>query len=379
MRSVLPIDYDDIEQQPVVETKNPMDQITSSNLLMRVHCQFPLFTDHDLNAYYLHSIKHINPFIFIPTVTIYTGFFFFECGLIGLGSSNGDTSPFVVRLLAVFGNLICNVLFCLISIYYYLQITGRDHEAFMVRLKKWYPYRLEDSIVIGSVCIWSLLLIARVLEGQCASGTDLWQQQTCNPFADQGGIPAGMASTLYSIPLLAQLFMRCISIHVLVMCYIISFSVVGFCVFYTNSSICTNYPDLIIIVLFINATFEITRFQRLNYVDTLVAIDQVKKEQQMQEVVQQLKLDRSEDEKRRVVQQLKLDRVEDEKRLKEAETVQLRSLIGNVVHDLKTPLFAIEADLDMLKMCYSYLPEDIVHDATVRMHQQFNLVLILCY
>ena len=76
MRSVLPIDYDDIEQQPVVETKNPMDQITSSKMLMQVHCQFPLFTNHDLNAFYLHSIKHINPFVFIPTVTICTGFFF---------------------------------------------------------------------------------------------------------------------------------------------------------------------------------------------------------------------------------------------------------------------------------------------------------------
>ena len=299
--------------------------------------------------------------------------------MIGLGSSNGDTSPFVVRLLAVLGNLICDVLFCLISFYHYLRITGRDREAFMVRLKKWYSFRLEDSLVFGGVCVWSLLLIARILEGQCASGTNLWQQQTCNPFADQGGIPAGMVTTLYSLPLTGQLFMRCISIQVLVMCYILSFAVVGFCVFYTSSSYYSSYLDLFIIALFINVTFEITRRQRLSYVDTLMAIDQVKKEQQMQEVVQQLKLDRAEDEKRRVVQQLQLDRAEDEKRLKEAEAVQLRSLIGNVVHDLKTPLFAIEADLDMLKMCYSYLPEDIVHDATVRMHQQFNLVLILCY
>ena len=168
------------------------------------------------------------------------------------------------------------------------------------------------------------------------------------------------------------------------LCYIISFSVVGFCVFYTKSSYYSSYLDLFIIALFVNATFEITRLQRLNYVDTLkakeqekLAIDQVKKEQQMQEVVQQLKLDRSEDEKRRVVQQLKLDRVEDEKRLKEAEAFQLRSLIGNVVHDLKTPLFAIEADLDMLKMCHSYLPEAAVHDATARMHQQLNLVIVL--
>ena len=109
MRSVLPIDYDDIEQQPVVETKNPMDQSISSKMMMRV--QFPLFTDHDLDAYYLHSVKRMNPFIFIPSAILYTGLFFGQIGLIGLGSSHGDSSPFVVRLLAVLVTLICDVFF----------------------------------------------------------------------------------------------------------------------------------------------------------------------------------------------------------------------------------------------------------------------------
>ena len=106
-----------------------------------------------------------------------------------------------------------------------------------------------------------------------------------------------------------------------------------------------------------------------------MAIEQVKKEQKLQEVVQQIEVERVEE--RSIIQQLQLDRTEDEKRLKEAEVFQLRSLIGNVVHDLKTPLFAIEADLDMLKICHSYLPEDAVHDATARMYQEFNLVYIL--
>ena len=374
--SVRPIIDDDIERQQPQDT---MDQITSSRLLMRIRCNFPLFTDNSLDAYHLHSIKHISPIVCIPIVMVYLFLFITQCGLIGLGSSGIDTT-FVIRLLAVLATIICDVLFGLLCTHLYLRITERDHEAFLVRLKKWLPFRLEDSMTVAGVIVWSLFLIARMLTGPCPSGTTaLWQQQTCNPFANHGGIPAGMAATLYSIPLMAQLFTRCISTHVLVLCYIISFSVVGFCIFYTNSTYHSSYPDLVIIAMFINATFEITRLQRLNYVDTLMAIDQMKEEQKIHAVVQQLKLDLAKDEKRRVVQQLQLDRAEDEKRLKEAEAVQLRSLIGNVVHDLKTPLFAIEADLDMLKMCYSYLPEDIVHDATVRMHQQFNLVLILCY
>ena len=378
--SVRPIiDYDIEQQHQPSQNDAIMDQITSSKLLMRIHCNFPLFSDEIVDAYYLHSIQHINPIVYVPTAFVYIALLVSQCGLIGLAISDSGTNTFVIRLTAVLAAVICNIFLGLFSIFHFLRTTGRDHETFMVRLKKWFPFRLEDSMTITGLCAWSLFLIARVLEGQCPSGTTLWQQQICNPFANRGGIPAGMVSTLYSIPLLAQIFMKCISIQVLVVCYVLSFAVVAFCVFYSNSSIYTSYPDLIIIALFINATFEITRLQRLSYLDTLVAIDQVKEEQNFHAVVQQLKLDLAEDEKRRVVQQLKLDRAEDEKRLKEAEAVQLRSLIGNVVHDLKTPLFAIEADLDMLKMCYSYLPEDIVHDATVRMHQQFNLVLILCY
>ena len=46
--------------------------------------------------------------------------------------------------------------------------------------------------------------------------------------------------------------------------------------------------------------------------------------------------------------------------LKETEVAQLRSLMGNVAHDLKTPLFAIEADLETLKLFFNCLSDDDV-------------------
>ena len=214
--SVRPIIDDDIERQQPQDT---MDQITSSRLLMRIRCNFPLFTDNSLDAYHLHSIKHISPIVCIPIVMVYSFLFITQCGLIGLGSSGIDTT-FVIRLFAVLAAIICDVLFGLLCTHLYLRITERDHEAFLVRLKKWLPFRLEDSMTVAGVIVWSLFLIARMLTGPCPSGTTaLWQQQTCNPFAKHGGIPAGMVSTLYSIPLMAQLFTRCISTHVLVLYY----------------------------------------------------------------------------------------------------------------------------------------------------------------
>ena len=370
--SVKPIDHD-IEQPP---PQSVLDQITSSKFMLRFHCVFPLFTNQIVDEHNMHmrNNKHINPVVICPALFAYFALFASQCGLIGLANSDSGKVAYVVRLIGLLTTFICDFFTILYCIFQFLRLTGRDHEAFMARVKKWFSFRLEDAITITGVCAWSLLLIARILAGQCPSDTTLWQQQTCNPFANQGGIPAGMVSTLYWLPLLVQLFMRCISLHVLVLCYIICFAVVAFCVFYTKASLYSSYPDLIVILIFINASIEVTRLQRLSYVDTLKAkeqerieIEQVKKEQKIHEDA----------EKTRVVQQLQMDRVEDEKRLKETETLQLRSLIGNVVHDLKTPLFAIEADMDMLKMFCSYISKDVVDDVTARLHQQFNLVLTL--
>ena len=392
--SVKPINHD-VEQPPITSYQLPpitsckppnltsgqmeqrgskLDQVTTSAMLMRFNCRFPLFTNQILDEYNMHWMRHINPVVFIPTLFVFLALFFSQCGLIGLASADSGSTTYFVRLIGLLTTFICDFFAVLHCTYHFVRLTGRDHEAFMVRLKEWFPFRLEDAMTITGLCAWSLLLIARILAGACPTGATLWTQQTCNPFAGRGGIPAGMVSSLYSIPLLAQISLRCISLHALVICYIISFAVVAFCVFHTKSSLYSSYPDLIVIMLFVNSSFEITRLQRLSFVDTLKAkeqeqmeIEQVKKEQKIQE----------EAEKSRVVQQLQLDRAEDEKRLKETETLQLRSLIGNVVHDLKTPLFAIEADMDMLKMFCSYISKDVVDDVTARLHQLFNLVLTL--
>ena len=174
MSVVRPIEHD-IEQPQ----NHALNQITSSKMLMRILCHFPLFTDQILLEYRTHWMKHINPIVYIPTVFVYFSFLITQCGLIGLASSDGDTTTYVVRLLAVLSTIICELFFGLFCTFHFLRITGRDHQAFKVRLKKWFPFGMEDSMTVGGVFAWSLFLIARMLEGQCPPGTNLWQQQTC--------------------------------------------------------------------------------------------------------------------------------------------------------------------------------------------------------
>ena len=51
---------------------------------------------------------------------------------------------------------------------------------------------------------------------------------------------------------------------------------------------------------------------------------------------------------------------ENEKTLREAENQQLRSLMGNVAHDLKTPLFSFDADVEALKSFFLEMPKEFV-------------------
>ena len=135
---------------------------------------------------------------------------------------------------------------------------------------------------------------------------------------------------------------------------------VAFCVIYGN--LWSDYFIMIMWILYSNASFEIERLQRVGYALTVKILDQKELE------VEQLKQERIMEEAM-TAQMLKLDRTEDEKRLKEAEAVQLRSLLGNVAHDLKTPLFTIEADVETLKMIVDAIPEDVISTAVARLRE----------
>ena len=335
MASIRPID--DIEQPKSYSNENEQEisivGITSLKWLSRLHCNFPLFTDESVLAYDSFSAKSVNPVIFIPATFVYMSLLACRCGLLGINDIYFDEDHSLVVGLRLTATLLDFFMFLFFGLYcttFFLSLTGRDQMsiALTARLKKWLPFRSEELIIFLGVSTWSLFLIARVIKGQCAAGTTVWQQQTCNPYESSGGIPTELVYPLFIMPAIAQLIFKNISIRVLSVTYFVVLAVVAFCVFYSKSN---DYFVLINWLFFINLTFETTRLQRVKYVEILkvekqqkVALVQLKQEQVTQELVR--------------AQELLLHRAEDEKRLKEAEAVQLRSLMGNVAHDLKTPL-----------------------------------------
>jgi hypothetical protein len=115
---------------------------------------------------------------------------------------------------------------------------------------------------------FALFLIARVLKGQCPPGTTLWEQQTCNQFASQGGIPTDIAYALYIAPMVWP-FSSDLSIRTHVISQLCVFSVVLFCVVY--SSAWNDYYVLLNWLIFTNITFEIIRLQRVAFKEYLNA------------------------------------------------------------------------------------------------------------
>ena len=224
------------------------------------------------------------------------------------------------------------------------------------------PCRIEELFLGTSVCAASLFLISRVLVGPCDEEdvTSLWQTQICNPFATTGGIPAELAYGLFMIPVISQLNIKNLSLCSLILGHLVGFGVVLFVIVYTEA-----WNDRFVVLtslLFMNASFEIERLQRVSYTQLkqsqnqkVLALELLKKEQAIQHML--------------TLQQFKLDRAKDERRLREVEGMQLRSLMGNVAHDLKTPLFAFEADVDTLKLFFNMLPDEAIQVTTTKMRE----------
>ena len=176
--------------------------------------------------------------------------------------SDGDVNH-VVLIFA----MICMFLFT-VSFGTYITIVhdvGRDSNDLIAHWKtqlQWFPMRLEETSLFLSVSICSLFLISRVLKGQCPPDTSLWEQQTCNQFATQGGIPTELAYALYMAPMVFP-FSNDLSIRTLVISHLTTLAVVTFCVIYSNAW--SDYYVLLNWLIFSNISFEFVRIQRIAF------------------------------------------------------------------------------------------------------------------
>ena len=198
-----------------------------------------------------------------------------------------------------------------------------------------YRVRVEDIVGILAVLAAGFCLLGRVYAGQCDYSINAWNTQTCNPFADIGYIPSDQVIVMYLLPLMSQCIVRGITIYALVSCCVISFAFIvtatahvgGF-----NETWTILYSFIFLIIMIM-----IERSMRTTFIQGLAMI--AASELGSKHELELLELSSG-----------------NERNLKEKEMFQLRSLMGNVAHDLKTPLHSIEGDVEILRLFISKIP-----------------------
>jgi signal transduction histidine kinase len=82
-------------------------------------------------------------------------------------------------------------------------------------------------------------------------------------------------------------------------------------------------------------------------------IEMAREHAEKEELLLQLNEVKLKEEKSRIDMEIMELEVKNEVKLKKVESAQLLSLLGNVAHDMKTPIHSISMDVDLLKSSYT--------------------------
>lgn len=224
--------------------------------------------------------------------------------------------------------------------------------------------RIEDVICIMSMLTSGMYLLARVVAGQCESNSDMWTSQTCNPVANCKSIPHDQVIIVYTITVICQIILRGVSVYALIFSWIGVVIYVVIAVVHVEGWL--QSWTILYSTIFMSISFEIERSVRLAFLrnrDFQLA-ERKKLSQDAEFSLLTLKNNHE-------IELLQVS-TENEKILREVESYQLRSLMGNVAHDLKTPLHSIEADLEVLHTFVLKIPQNIFLDLIAKFGSNEN-------
>ena len=208
--------------------------------------------------------------------------------------------------------------------------------------------KIEDLLCIIGTLNFGLYLLARVYAGQCTGSTDIWKSQSCNPVAGCNSIPHDQVILVYAVPIASQIIMRGVSVYALTIVWLSAVIFVILAIIHVE-----GYQQLWTILysaIFMNISYEMERSLRVGFVQRreIISAEDLKRKQGAKFALLALKNSHE-------LELLQIS-TENEKKMRELESFHLRSLMGNVAHDLKTPLHSIEVDLEVLHDMISKVP-----------------------
>jgi signal transduction histidine kinase/CheY-like chemotaxis protein len=314
----------------------------------------PFIHDAELSRHYKAIQKrHLDVVSVLPLAFLYYCNAICRFNLRGLAQATPlYVTAFVLLLIftIIFSLFLCSHVFV-------YNTKSKHRKSYFYRLCErclinWFGGRIEDTLGILCVLVVGTNLVARMHQGQCDESISIWDSQSCNPLADAGSVPTDQILVLYAIPIGCQIVMRGLSAEALLVSWLGSIGFVLYCVIYVKGWL--HVWTIVYSVAFLTLSFEVERLLRQSYIQSRAMLNSETQKLQVQADAKLFTLNNL-----HKVELLKVT-AENDKKLRESESLQLRSLMGNVAHDLKTPLHSIEADMEVLRSFFSRIPAHIL-------------------
>lgn len=220
---------------------------------------------------------------------------------------------------------------------YLLNLTKRFEVSLLGR-------KLEDLLAFSGVLMAGFSLFHFAMEGQCSTGRVLYRDNRCDPVVDRNTIPCDRVLMVYLSPIICQVIFKGASIQSLCLSWAIGLCMV-IASFYQVSEVKQEIWTIFYSIFFLGIIFSIERCTRITYLEILKASNAESARIELITQKNEAEMNLEQNKHELIIFAM---RAEEEKRLAEKEQEQLTALIGNVAHDLKTPLQSIKVDLELL-------------------------------
>ena len=210
------------------------------------------------------------------------------------------------------------------------------------------PYLLDflrDLTAVAGTLGMGLGLLGRVANGQCPDNVTLWEAQRCNPVAIGHAIPVDHAMYILLMPLLVQAMVTGVTFRGILVSWLIATVAITTCIVYLGAWL--EIYVLVIALWVLVLTFKIERLARQTFRHTQSILAKEKENTEMALLQQHTEHDMLSE---KIKHQLEIFsmKAHEECRLMEKEQEQMVAMIGNIAHDLKTPLQSFTMDLESL-------------------------------
>ena len=229
--------------------------------------------------------------------------------------------------------------------------NNRVHRLFYYMSLRWVETIILDCIpVLGTLGV-AFGLYGRVMNGPCHDNISLWDSQRCNPCAKSKSVPLDHFVFLLLLPAFAQSLVTGMTFRALVVCWTVSLAGTTLSFLQVNAQF--DVWPLIGPFIVILTTFRYEEQRRQTFSNKIMTAAANKEKQKCillrQQAEHQLLFEKNNHESK-----IHKMEAEEECRLMVKEQEQMVALIGNIAHDLKTPLQSFMVDLEALETDVDY-------------------------